>query len=79
MSGCGNEFVRENACTLAAAIWYEIIAENVYFTGEKPARQEKPDELPPEPPAPRSDTSPEPVAPVAEQMQFGDESDDYPF
>lgn len=58
---------------------YEVIAENVYFTGEKPARQEKPDELPPEPPAPRSDTSPGPAAPVAEQMQFGDESDDYPF
>lgn len=61
------------------ATWYEVIAENVYFTGEKSARQEKPDELSPEPPAPRSGTQPEQSAPAAEQMQFGDADDDYPF
>lgn len=42
-----------------SATWYEVIAENVYFTGEKSARQEPPGELPSEPPAPRSDMSTE--------------------
>lgn len=61
------------------ATWYEVIAENVYFTGEKSARQEKPNELPPEPPEPRSGTRSEQSAPAVEQMQFGDADDDYPF
>lgn len=62
------------------ATWYEVIAENIYFTGEKSARQEPPADLPPEPPAPRSSTQIGQTASAeAAQAQFGDESDEYPF
>ena len=48
------------------ATWYELIAENIYFTGEKPA--------------PSSSTQAEQTASAeAAQAQFGDETDDYPF
>lgn len=59
------------------ATWYEVIADNIYFTGEKTARQEPPAELPPEPFAPSSKT--EQTAPAAAHASFGDASDDYPF
>lgn len=59
---------------------YEVIADNIYFTGEKPARQEPPAELPPEPPVPSSSAQTELPSPgAAAQASFGDESDDYPF
>lgn len=62
------------------ATWYEVIAENIYFTGEKSARQELPADLPPEPPAPSSSTQIGQTASAeAAQVQFGDESDEYPF
>lgn len=63
-----------------SATWYEVIADNIYFTGEKTTRQEPPAELPPEPPAPSSSSQTEQTAPgAAVQATYGDESDDYPF
>lgn len=62
------------------ATWYEVIVDNIYFTGEKSARQEPPAELPPEPPAPSSSAQTELPSPgAAAQASFGNESDDYPF
>lgn len=62
------------------ATWYEVIADNIYFTGEKPARQEPPTDLPPEPPAPNSNAQNAQTVPgAAAQTTFGDASDDYPF
>lgn len=62
------------------ATWYEVIADNIYFTGEKSARQETTAELPPEPPAPSSSVQTEQTVPAAAaQTTFGDENDDYPF
>ena len=58
------------------ATWYEVIAENVYFTGDKPARQTPPDDFPPDPPFASNDA---PDEPTAAQASFGDASDDYPF
>lgn len=59
------------------AIWYEVIVDNIYFTGEKSARQEPPAELPP---APSVNAHTEQTVPAAAaQTTFGDESDDYPF
>lgn len=62
------------------ATWYEVIADNIYFTGEKSARQEPPGELPPEPPAPSANAQTKQTSPGAvAQTTFGDENDDYPF
>lgn len=62
------------------ATWYEVIADSIHFTGEKSARQEVPTELPPEPPAPRSETPAAQNAPAeTANAAFGDENDDYPF
>lgn len=59
------------------ATWYEVIADNIYFTGEKTARQEPPAELPPEPSSSAHTAQTAPSA--AAQASFGNESDDYPF
>lgn len=61
------------------ATWYELIADNIYFTGEKSTQQEPPADLPPKPPAPSTSTQTAQTATAAAQTSFADVDDDYPF